>query len=104
MYVRGAAYAQRPALSSPKSGGYNPMYVGPQTQRDYAYHRGTAWPWLGGFYMEACLKIFKRTRLSFIERQMVGYEDEMVNHCLGTIPNFLMAILRSTVVEPSLSL
>lgn len=71
---------------SPKSGGYNPMYVGPQTQRDYAYHQGTAWPWLGGFYMEACLKIFKRTRLSFIERQMMGYEDEMVNHCLGTIP------------------
>ena len=71
---------------SPKSGGYNPMYVGPQTQRDYAYHQGTAWPWLGGFYMEACLKIYKRTRLSFIERQMVGYEDEMVQHCIGTIP------------------
>lgn len=70
---------------SPKSGGYNPMYVGPQTQRDYAYHQGTAWPWLGGFYMEACLKIYKRTRLSFIERQMVGYEDEMSYHCLGTI-------------------
>lgn len=71
---------------SPKSGGYNPMYVGPQTQRDYAYHQGTAWPWLGGFYMEACLRVYKRTRLSFIERQMVGYEDEMVQHCLGTIP------------------
>ncbi len=71
---------------SPKSGGYNPMYVGPQTQRDYAYHQGTAWPWLGGFYMEASLKLYKRTRLSFIERQMVGYEDEMSYHCLGTIP------------------
>lgn len=71
---------------SPKSGGYNPMYVGPQPQRDYAYHQGTAWPWLGGFYMEACLKLYKRTRLSFIERQMVGYEDEMINHCIGTIP------------------
>ena len=71
---------------SPKSGGYNPMYVGPQNQRDYAYHQGTAWPWLGGFYMEACLKLYKRSRLSFIERQMVGYEDEMFNHCLGTIP------------------
>jgi len=70
---------------SPKSGGYNPMYVGPQTQRDYAYHQGTAWPWLGGFYMEACLKLYQRTRLSFIERQMVGYEDEMNYHCLGTI-------------------
>lgn len=71
---------------SPKSSGYNPMYSGPQTQRDYAYHQGTAWPWLGGFYMEALLKLYKRTRLSFIERQMVGYEDEMAYHCLGTIP------------------
>ncbi len=70
---------------SPKSGGYNPIYVGPQTQRDYAYHQGTAWPWLGGFYMEASLKLYKRTRLSFVERQMVGYDDEMSYHCLGTI-------------------
>lgn len=71
---------------SPKSGGYNPMYVGPQTQRDYAYHQGTAWPWLGGFYMEACLRLYKGTRLSFVERQMVGYEEEMTYHCIGTIP------------------
>ena len=70
---------------SPKSGGYNPMYVGPQTQRDYAYHQGTAWPWLGGFYMEACLKLYKRTRLSFVDRQMVGYEDEIDYHAVGTI-------------------
>ena len=70
---------------SPKSGGYNPMYVGPQAQRDYAYHQGTAWPWLGGFYMEACLKLYKRTRLSFVERQMVGYEDEIDYHAIGTI-------------------
>ena len=71
---------------SPKSGGYNPMYVGPQSQRDYAYHQGTAWPWLGGFYLEACLKLYRKTRISFVERQMVGYEDEMLLNCLGTIP------------------
>lgn len=71
---------------SPKSGGYNPMYVGPQTQRDYAYHQGTAWPWLAGFYMEACLKIYKRSRVSFVERQLVGYEEELFYHCMGTIP------------------
>ena len=70
---------------SPKSGGYNPIYVGPQTQRDYAYHQGTAWPWLGGFYMEASLKLYKRSRLSFVERQLVGYEDEMDYHAIGTI-------------------
>ena len=71
---------------SPKSGGYNPMYVGPQTQRDFAYHQGTAWPWLAGFYMEACLKLYKRSRISFVERQMAGYEDEMFQHCVGTLP------------------
>ena len=70
---------------SPKSGGYNPMYVGQQIKRDYAYHNGTAWPWLGGFYMEACLKVYKRTRLSFVQRQMVGFEDEMMYHATGTI-------------------
>jgi predicted glycogen debranching enzyme len=70
---------------SPKSGGYNPMYVGPQTKRDYAYHSGTAWPWLGGFYMEAYLKLYKRSRLSFVQRQMIGYEDEMQYHVLGSI-------------------
>lgn len=71
---------------SPKSGGYNPMYVGPQIQRDYAYHQGTAWPWLAGFYMEACLRVYKNSRLSFVERQLVGYEEELFYHCIGTIP------------------
>jgi predicted glycogen debranching enzyme len=71
---------------SPKSGGYNPMYVGPQVQRDYAYHQGTAWPWLAGFYLEACLKVFGYSRVSFVERQLVGYEEELFYHCIGTIP------------------
>ena len=71
---------------SPKSGGYNPMYVGPQAQRDYAYHQGTAWPWLAGFYLEACLKVFGYSRVSFVERQLVGYEEELFYHCIGTLP------------------
>jgi glycogen debranching enzyme len=71
---------------SPKSGGYNPMYVGHQVQRDYAYHQGTAWPWLAGFYFEATLKVYKRSRLSFIDRHLTGYEEEMFFHALGTIP------------------
>ncbi len=71
---------------SPKSGGYNPMYVGPQVQRDYAYHQGTAWPWLAGFYMEACLSLYKKSRVSFVERVLVGFEEELFYHALGTIP------------------
>ncbi|MBR5803570.1 MAG: glycogen debranching enzyme family protein [Bacteroidaceae bacterium] len=71
---------------SPKSGGYNPNYVGSQNQRDYAYHQGTAWPWLAGFYFEAYLRIYKLSGLSFVERQMIGYEAEMNSHCVGSIP------------------
>ena len=71
---------------SPKSRGYNPMYVGPQAQRDYAYHQGTAWPWLAGFYMEACLKVYRLSRLSYVDRLLVGYEEELFYHCIGTIP------------------
>ena len=71
---------------SPKSGGYNPNYVGPQLQRDYAYHQGTAWPWLEGFYLEAYLRIYKRSAISFVERQLIGYEDQMTCHCISSIP------------------
>lgn len=71
---------------SPKSSGYNPMYVGPQVQRDYAYHQGTAWPWLAGFYMEACLNVHKMSRVSYVDRLLVGYEEELFYHCIGTIP------------------
>ena len=71
---------------SPKSGGYNPNYVGPQNQRDYAYHQGTAWPWLAGFYFEAYLRIYKMSGLGFVERQLIGYEDELTSHCIGSIP------------------
>lgn len=70
---------------SPKSDGYRPIYAGPQSQRDLAYHQGTAWPWLFGFYAKACLKLYKQSRLSFLERLMVGFEDEMTQHCVGTI-------------------
>ena len=73
---------------SPKSGGYTPVCVGDQEHRTRVYHQGTAWPWLGGFYLEACLKLYKRTRLSFVERQLIGYEDEVTSHCLGTIPEY----------------
>lgn len=71
---------------SPKSGGYPPMYVGPQSQRDQAYHQGTAWPWLTGFYLEAYLRIYKMSGLGYIERQLIGFEEELFYHCIGTIP------------------
>lgn len=71
---------------SPKSGGYTPIYEGHQWQRDSAYHQGTAWPWLTGFYLEAYLKVNKMSGISFIERQLITFEEELFYHNLGSIP------------------
>ena len=71
---------------SPKSGGYTPLYTGPQSQRDQAYHQGTAWPWLTGFYLEAYLRVYRMSGVNYIERQLIGFEEELFYHSLGTIP------------------
>lgn len=71
---------------SPKSEGYKPYYVGPQYERDLAYHQGTAWPWLLGAYLEAYLRVFGKSGVSFAERMLISMEDEMSLHCIGTIP------------------
>ena len=71
---------------SPKSGGYTPMYVGRQENRDQAYHQGTAWPWLMGFYLEAYLRVYKMSGVNYIERRLIGFEEELYYHCVGTIP------------------
>lgn len=70
---------------SPKSEGYNPYYMGSQKNRDLAYHQGAVWPWLMGAYTEAYLKIFGRSGVSFLERKMIGFEEETSNHCMGTV-------------------
>ena len=38
---------------SPHDPDYLGRYEGTQDERDRAYHQGTAWPWLLGFYTEA---------------------------------------------------
>lgn len=70
---------------SPKSEGYHPYYVGPQYDRDMAYHQGAAWPWLLGAYLEAYLRVFGKGGVSFVERMMISMEEEMSLHCIGTI-------------------
>ena len=70
---------------SPKSEGYRPYYVGQQSERDLAYHQGTAWPWLLGFYLEAYLRLYQLSGISFVERMLIGLDDEMNRHCIGTL-------------------
>lgn len=70
---------------SPKSYAYNPTYVGNPIEREYAVHQGPARPWLFGFYADAYFKVFGISGLSFIERMLVGYEDEMAEGCIGSL-------------------
>lgn len=70
---------------SPKSYGYNPTYVGGPIEREYAVHQGPARPWLFGFYADAYFKVFGFSGLSFIERMLIGYEDEMTEGCIGSL-------------------
>ena len=70
---------------SPKSFGYTPCYLGSPEQREYAYYQGSARPWLMAFYADAYLKVFGMSGISFIERMMIGFEDEMTQGCIGSL-------------------
>lgn len=70
---------------SPKSGSYSPVYSASQLERDRNYHNGPVWPWTFGTYVDAYLKIYKRSGKSFIERILNGFEYEMTHLTVGTI-------------------
>ncbi|MDE6218531.1 MAG: amylo-alpha-1,6-glucosidase, partial [Muribaculaceae bacterium] len=70
---------------SPKSWAYRPIYVGSPEERERTVHQGPARPWLFGFYADAYLKVFGLGGVSFIERMLIGYEDEMTEGCIGSL-------------------
>ena len=70
---------------SPNSYGSNPWYVGNPEQREKAYYSGSARPWLMGFYCHAYVKVFGIGGLSFVNRMMIGFEDEMSQGAIGTL-------------------
>ena len=70
---------------SPNSYGYNPWYLGNPEERQMAYFSGSARPWLMGFYCNTYIKVFGLNGLPFIERMMIGFEDEMKEGCIGTL-------------------
>lgn len=73
---------------SPSDAHYKGVIERVPFSRDMALHQGCVWPWLFGFFAEAYLTIHKRGGLPFIKRIMEGFEEEMYDHCLGTIPEF----------------
>lgn len=58
--------------------GYTGRFEGDMLQRDSAYHQGTAWPWLLGFYAAACLRLGHGR--GYVEEAMSDV-DLMLNEC-----------------------
>ncbi len=70
---------------SPKSYGYRPCYLGSPEEREFAMHNGPSRPWLIGFYADAYLRVFGMSGAGYIDRMLIGFEDEMSNQCIGSL-------------------
>lgn len=70
---------------SPQSEFYHGKYLGNQQERDLAYHQGTAWPWLLGFYAEAWLSVYGQTGKEYIKSIYLNFEEVMTEAGVGTI-------------------
>lgn len=73
---------------SPSDPTYKGTIENEPLSRDKALHQGCVWPWLFSFFAEAYLNTHKKGGLTFIKRIMEGFDEEMYDHCLGTIPEF----------------
>ncbi len=70
---------------SPKNPDYKGVYKGNILDRDRAYHQGSAFPWLLGYFAEGYLKLHGKSGLSLIKKIYFEFEGEMEEHGLGTI-------------------
>jgi predicted glycogen debranching enzyme len=70
---------------SPQNENYEGTYEGNEEQRERAIHQGTIFPWLIGFFIEGYICVHQRGGLSFTKAIMDGFEEEMTQHCIGTI-------------------
>ena len=70
---------------SPEHIRYHGKIEGNPDQREQALHQGTVWPWLIQFFVEGYLKIHKKGGLQYVKNIIDGFEEEMNEHCIGTI-------------------
>ena len=70
---------------SPRDQNYKGICQGDNQERELTIHQGTAWPWFISFFVESYLKIHKRGGLPFVKKIIDGFEEEMTEHCVGTI-------------------
>ncbi|MCZ6787373.1 MAG: glycogen debranching enzyme N-terminal domain-containing protein, partial [Planctomycetota bacterium] len=69
---------------SPRHPDYAPRYGGGIEERDAAYHQGTVWPWLLGFFVEASLRAFGPGPdvVARLRSHLDGFSDHLLEHGL----------------------
>lgn len=70
---------------SPRDQNYQGICQGNNQERELTIHQGTVWPWFISFFVESYLKIHKHGGLPFVKKIIEGFEEEMTEHCIGTI-------------------
>jgi len=72
---------------SPHDRAYVGRYAGGPLQRDAAYHQGTAWPWLLGFFVEASLRAYGTSKKVVAELRALwtGFDAELDATGLGHV-------------------
>ena len=58
---------------------------GNHNEREFAIHQGAVWPWLTQFYVEAYLKIHKKSGIQPMKNLLAGFENDITEHCIGTL-------------------
>jgi predicted glycogen debranching enzyme len=70
---------------SPRSVEYQGKCIGDQVQRDLAYHQGTSWPWLLGFFADGWLSLYGEKGKEFINGLYHEFENAMIEGGVGTV-------------------
>jgi predicted glycogen debranching enzyme len=76
---------------SPRSPAYRPRYGGGVKERDFAYHQGTVWPYLLGFFVRAAMA--RRPRDEVRRRALVRLVEQAAMNALaiGQVPELCEA-------------
>ncbi len=70
---------------SPKSIGFRPRFEGTKQEKAFSMFNGCSWPWFLGSYVDCYLRVFHYSGISFLERMLIGIEEEMSNDCIGSL-------------------
>ena len=69
---------------SAEAADYQPRYVGNLGARDFAYHRGTVWPWLIGPFIDSWIRVHPADQAGALAI-LSGLLPHLGDYCVGTM-------------------